>query len=138
MIAKSLFSAGMTWPGVFVYDDQRALDYLASRPDVDPTRLGCAGLSGGGLRTVMLTGADERIRCSCCVGMMTTWRDYLLNKCFTHTWMCYVPGTPARSRLSRDTGAGGAQCCAGAEQQAGRSVHDAGDGEGGSYSDRSV
>lgn len=92
LMAKSLFSAGMTWPGVFVHDDQRALDYLASRPDVDPTRLGCCGLSGGGLRTVMLTGADERIRCSCCVGMMTTWRDYLLNKCYTHTWMCYVPG----------------------------------------------
>ena len=94
IIAKSLFSAGLTWPGVFVFDDQRAVDYLAARPDVDATRLGCAGLSGGGLRTVMLTGADERIRCSCCVGMMTTWRDYLLNKCFTHTWMCYVPGLP--------------------------------------------
>jgi dienelactone hydrolase len=94
LIAKSLFSAGMTWPGVFVFEDQRALDYLASRPDVDATRIGCAGLSGGGLRTVMLTGADERIRCSCCVGMMTTWRDYLLNKCYTHTWMVYVPGLP--------------------------------------------
>ncbi len=94
VIAKSLFSAGMTWPGVFVFDDQRALDYLVSRPDVDATRVGCCGLSGGGLRTVMLTGADERIRCSCCVGMMTTWRDYLLNKCYTHTWMCYVPGLP--------------------------------------------
>jgi dienelactone hydrolase len=94
LIAKSLFSAGMTWPGVFVFDDRRALDYLASRPEVDTTRIGCAGLSGGGLRTVMLTGADERIRCSCCVGMMTTWRDYLLNKCYTHTWMCYVPGLP--------------------------------------------
>ena len=42
----------------------------------------------------MLTGADERIRCSCCVGMMTTWRDYLLNKAYTHTWMVYVPGLP--------------------------------------------
>jgi len=94
LIAKSLFCAGMTWPGVFVFDDQRALDYLASRPDVDATRLGCGGLSGGGLRTVMLTGADERIRCSCCVGMMTTWRDYLLNKCYTHTWMVYIPGLP--------------------------------------------
>jgi len=94
IIAKSLFSAGMTWPGVFVFDDQRALDYLASRPDVDATRIGCAGLSGGGLRTVMLTGADDRIRCSCCVGMMTTWRDYLLDKSFTHTWMCYLPGLP--------------------------------------------
>lgn len=94
LIAKSLFCAGMTWPGVFVFDDRRALDYLASRPDVDATRLGCGGLSGGGLRTVMLTGADERIRCSCCVGMMTTWRDYLLNKCYTHTWMVYIPGLP--------------------------------------------
>lgn len=94
VIAKSLFSAGMTWPGVFIFDDRRALDYLTSRPDVDATRVGCCGLSGGGLRTVMLTGADERIRCSCCAGMMTTWRDYLLNKSFTHTWMCYVPGLP--------------------------------------------
>src|SRR5262249_34723543 len=41
LIAKSLFCAGLTWPGVFVFDDQRALDYLASRPDVDATRIGC-------------------------------------------------------------------------------------------------
>ena len=26
--------------------------------------------------------------------MMTTWRDYLLNKAFTHTWMVYIPGLP--------------------------------------------
>jgi hypothetical protein len=24
--------------------------------------------------------------------MMTTWKDYLLNKSYTHTWMVYVPG----------------------------------------------
>ena len=65
-----------------------------SRDDVDPARVGCAGLSGGGLRTVYLAGLDDRIRCACCVGMMTTWRDYLLNKCYTHTWMIYIPGIP--------------------------------------------
>lgn len=92
IVAKSLFCAGITWPGVFTSDDQRALDYLCSRPDVDASRVGCCGLSGGGLRTVLLTGADARIRCSCCVGMMSTWRDYLLHKSFTHTWMCYIPG----------------------------------------------
>ncbi|MFN7922446.1 MAG: hypothetical protein U0Q16_20245 [Bryobacteraceae bacterium] len=96
LMAKSLFCAGTTWPGVFTADDQRALDYLCSRPDVDASRVGCCGLSGGGLRTVYLTGADPRIKCSCCVGMMTTWRDYLLNKCHTHTWMIYIPG------MSRD------------------------------------
>ncbi len=94
IMAKSLFSAGTTWPGVFISEDQRALDYLCSRPDVDPDRVGCGGLSGGGLRTVYLGGLDERIACACCVGMMTTWRDYLLNKCYTHTWMCYIPGLP--------------------------------------------
>jgi dienelactone hydrolase len=94
LMAKSLFCAGTTWPGVFTAEDQRALDYLAARPDVDAARLGCAGLSGGGLRTVYLAGLDDRIRCACCVGMMTTWRDYLLNKAFTHTWMVYIPGLP--------------------------------------------
>lgn len=94
LMAKSLFCAGTTWPGVFLAEDRRALDYLASRPDVDAERLGCAGLSGGGLRTVYLGGADARIACACCVGMMTTWRDYLLNKCHTHTWMIYIPGLP--------------------------------------------
>jgi dienelactone hydrolase len=94
LMAKSLFCAGTTWPGVFTAEDQRALDYLCSRDDVDPARVGCGGLSGGGLRTVYLGGLDDRIRCACCVGMMTTWRDYLLNKCHTHTWMIYVPGLP--------------------------------------------
>jgi dienelactone hydrolase len=92
LMAKSLFCAGTTWPGVFTAEDQRALDYLCSRQDVDPVRVGCAGLSGGGLRTAYLGGLDDRIRCACCVGMMTTWRDYLLNKCYTHTWMIYMPG----------------------------------------------
>jgi len=92
IIAKSLFCAGTTWPGVFTGEDQRALDYLCSRADVDASRIGCCGLSGGGLRTVFLTGLDPRIRCSCCAGMMTTWRDYLLNKSYTHTWMVYIPG----------------------------------------------
>ncbi len=94
ILAKSLFSAGTTWPGVFSAEDQRSLDVLCARPDVDASRVGCAGLSGGGLRTVMLAGLDPRVKCAVCVGMMTTWHDYLLNKCHTHTWMCYVPLLP--------------------------------------------
>jgi dienelactone hydrolase len=94
VIAKSLFSAGLTWPGVMVAEDRAALDYLASRPDVDAGRLACGGLSGGGLRTGFLAGLDDRIRCAVCAGMMTTWRDFLLNTSYTHTWMIYVPGLP--------------------------------------------
>jgi dienelactone hydrolase len=94
VMAKALFSAGLTWPGVFSAEDQAALDVLCARPDVDVQRVGCGGLSGGGLRTVLLAGLDDRVRCAVCMGMMTTWRDYAVNRCHTHTWMCYVPGLP--------------------------------------------
>ncbi|MCB0688366.1 MAG: prolyl oligopeptidase family serine peptidase [Saprospiraceae bacterium] len=91
VMAKSLFSAGTCWPAVFLGEDQVALDILASRQEVDANNLGCAGLSGGGLRTVYMGGMDERIKCAVCVGFMTTWTDFILNKSFTHTWMTYTP-----------------------------------------------
>jgi dienelactone hydrolase len=94
VMAKSLFSAGTTWPGVFFAEDQKALDVLCSRDDVDVSRIGCGGLSGGGLRTVFMGGLDARIKAAVCVGFMTTWKDFLLNKSFTHTWMAYVPLLP--------------------------------------------
>ena len=94
IMAKSLFSAGTTWPGVFFSEDRAALDVLASRDDVDAAHLGCGGLSGGGLRTCMLAGLDERIKAAVAVGFMTTWRDLLLAKVWTHTWMCYIPLLP--------------------------------------------
>lgn len=94
IMEKSLLSAGTTWPGVYVVEDMRALDVLCARADVDAARVGCAGLSGGGMRTVFLGGLDDRIRCAVAVGFMTTWRDFLLDKCFTHTWMTYVPLLP--------------------------------------------
>lgn len=94
IMEKSLLSAGTTWPGVYVVEDQRALDVLCQRPEVDANRIGCAGLSGGGMRTVFLGGLDDRIRCAVAVGFMSTWRDFLLHKCFTHTWMTYVPLLP--------------------------------------------
>ncbi len=94
IVAKSLFCAGTTWPGVWLTEDQRALDVLCAQPEVDPKRVGCAGLSGGGMRTVFLGGLDDRIRCAVCAGMMSTWRDYLLYKSHTHTWMIYVPLLP--------------------------------------------
>ena len=94
IMAKSLFSAGTTWPGVFMAEDSVTLDILCSRKDVDSSRIGCAGLSGGGMRTVFTGGTDKRIKCAVCVGFMTTWRDFVLNKSFTHTWMTYVPLLP--------------------------------------------
>ena len=91
IVAKSLFSAGASWPGLDLADDRAALGILASRDDVDPERLGCCGLSGGGLRADYLAGMDDRIRCAVSVGFMTTWRDFVVDVSHTHTWMIYVP-----------------------------------------------
>lgn len=94
IMAKSLFSSGTTWPGVTLAEDRAALDVLCERADVDAENVGCAGLSGGGLRTVYLGGMNPRIKCAVCVGFMTTWRDFILNKSFSHTWMAYAPLLP--------------------------------------------
>lgn len=94
VMAKSLFCAGTTWPGVFFAEDRNALDVLCARPDVDANRIGCGGLSGGGLRTVLMGGLDDRIKCAVDVGFMTTWEDLMMNKSYTHTWMTYVPLLP--------------------------------------------
>lgn len=94
IMEKSLICAGTTWPGVYVVEDQKALDILCARPEVDVNRVGCGGLSGGGMRTVYLNAIDDRIRCAIPSGFMTTWRDFLVDKCFTHTWMIFTPLLP--------------------------------------------
>jgi dienelactone hydrolase len=72
LVARSLFTAGVTWPGIVLWDDIRTLDYLASRPEVDKRRLGCVGLSVGGWRSFLLAALDERIKAAVAVGWMTS------------------------------------------------------------------
>jgi dienelactone hydrolase len=64
--------AGTTWAGVNFGDDSRCIDYLLSRTEVDPNRIGCTGLSGGGWRTDILAALDTRIKAAVSVGWMTT------------------------------------------------------------------
>ena len=73
LVGRSLFTAGLTWPGVILWDDIRTLDYLAARPEVDATRLGCVGLSVGGYRSFLLGALDERIKVAVDVGWMTSF-----------------------------------------------------------------
>ncbi|HXY82100.1 MAG TPA: hypothetical protein VEH56_00155, partial [Candidatus Saccharimonadales bacterium] len=94
IVADTILQAGTCWPGIFGYEDRRSVDYLITRSEVDPNRIGCGGLSGGGLRTIFLSGLDERIRCSFCVGFMSTIRGLLRNhiRCPPgHGLFTYVP-----------------------------------------------
>lgn len=46
----------------FVWDAKRSIDYLVSRPDVDPARIGAAGCSGGGALTTFIGALDSRLK----------------------------------------------------------------------------
>jgi dienelactone hydrolase len=58
-----------------LWDGMRGIDYLQSRPEVDPARLGCVGLSFGGTMTTYLTALDERIKAADIVCYLSTVRD---------------------------------------------------------------
>jgi len=64
--------AGTTWMGIVNHDDRRSVDVLASLPEVDRNRIGCAGLSGGGYRATYMTGMEPRLKASVIVGWMTS------------------------------------------------------------------
>ena len=57
-----------------IWDGIRALDLLASRPDVDATRLGVTGMSGGGTLSSYLNAVDWRYKAACPMGFLTTMR----------------------------------------------------------------
>lgn len=90
-LAKSLVLAGATWPGIMSWDDRRTVDYLVSRPEVDPARIGCLGISMGGYRSAYLAGLDDRIRAACVVGFMSTVRPMLRRHIDTHSWVHFLP-----------------------------------------------
>ena len=93
LVARSLMTAGITWPGVVLWDDLRTLDYLASRPEVDRRRLGCVGLSVGGYRSFLLAALDDRIKAAVDVGWMTSYasniRRHVIN---TVGFTFHIPG----------------------------------------------
>jgi dienelactone hydrolase len=91
-LAKTLTVLGMSWPGLVAWDDMRTVDYLLTRPEVDPARVGCVGVSFGGWRSLFLSALDTRIAAAAVVGFMATIRSMLRRHVDTHSWVHFVPG----------------------------------------------
>lgn len=74
-------SRGYTPAGVEAWNCIRALDYLESRPEVDPTRFGVTGRSGGGAYSWWAATADPRIQVAVPVAGITDLRDHVVEGC---------------------------------------------------------
>jgi dienelactone hydrolase len=72
---------GYTPAGVEAWNCIRALDYLETRPEVDPDRFGVTGRSGGGAYSWWIAALDERIKVAVPVAGITDIRNHVLDGC---------------------------------------------------------
>lgn len=60
-----------------LHDEMRAVDYMLTRPEIDPKRIGVTGNSGGGTQTTAMMIVDDRIAAAAPGTFVTTRREYM-------------------------------------------------------------
>jgi dienelactone hydrolase len=84
---------GRTLWGMMLRDEQIALDYLLSRPEVDARRIGAQGMSMGSTRAWWLGAIDDRIRAVVGVACFTRYQDLIAIRALrAHGIYYFVPG----------------------------------------------
>ena len=84
---------GRTLWGMILRDDLMALDYLASRPEVDARRIGVTGISMGATRTWWLMALDERLKTGVAVACLTRYQNLIQHEELkAHGIYYFVPG----------------------------------------------
>ncbi len=89
-IAGGAMMLGQTLVGWRVWDIMRTIDYIATRPDLDASRVGCMGISGGGTATLFAAALEPRLRVALVSGYLNTFRDSVGS--LVHCIDNYVPG----------------------------------------------
>jgi dienelactone hydrolase len=100
LMMRYITAAGAAWLGLINHDDRTTVTYLQSRPEVDPERIGCVGLSMGGTRTDWLFGMDERVKAAVSAGWGTDWSLLMDEYVGRHSWTQYAPGLAGKLELS--------------------------------------
>jgi dienelactone hydrolase len=88
--AGSALLFGETMIGWRVWDVMRTIDWIQTRPELDASRIGCMGISGGGTCTLFSTALDLRIKAAFVSGYMNTFRASIMS--VSHCIDNYVPG----------------------------------------------
>ena len=81
---------GETMIGWRVYDVMRTIDWIATRKELDASRVGCVGISGGGMAALFLAALEPRVKLAFVSGYLNTFRDSILS--LSHCIDNYVPG----------------------------------------------
>jgi dienelactone hydrolase len=89
-VAGGALMLGQTLIGWRVWDIMRAIDYVATRSELDANRVGCMGISGGGTATLFAAALEPRIRAAMVSGYLNTFRDSIGS--LAHCVDNYVPG----------------------------------------------
>lgn len=96
-IAAHLLMAGQTLAGHRVYETKRVLDYVLTRSEVDPERIGGMGISGGGLVIAFTAALDERCKATVVSGYASTFHGSILDR--NHCLDNYIPGILQEAEL---------------------------------------
>lgn len=89
---RELWFGRSLW-AMMVRDDQMALDYLFTRPEIDPRRVAVTGISMGATRSWWLMALDERIKTGVAVGCLTRYQNLIEEqKLKAHGIYYFVPG----------------------------------------------
>jgi len=89
---KAMLWQGRVLWGMMVYDSLRALDWLVTRADVDPARVGTLGMSMGSTMAQWLAALDERVKATVDINCLTEYHTLLAVKNLKgHGIYYYVP-----------------------------------------------
>ena len=79
-IAANFLQLGASWAGLIAFEDMRAAEFLATRPEVDAKRVAAMGLSVGGYRTWQVAALSDRIAGGVSVCWMATRKGLMVPK----------------------------------------------------------
>lgn len=89
-LASHLLLYGKTLAGLRVFETKRAIDFAETLPQIDSSRIGCVGFSGGGLVAAFTSATDERIKATILSGYTNLFKKSIMNR--RHCLDNYIPG----------------------------------------------
>jgi len=101
MFKAMLWQGQVLW-GMMVFDSLKALDWLTTRDDVDPSRIGTVGMSMGSTMAWWLAALDERVKVTVDICCLTDFHTLVEKKGLAgHGVYYYVPGLLKRFTTSQ-------------------------------------